>query len=49
MPVQLSGVIITLNEEKHIQACIESLLPVVDEIVVIDSLSTDKTKEICGQ
>ncbi|MFK7899665.1 MAG: glycosyltransferase family 2 protein, partial [Cyclobacteriaceae bacterium] len=45
--VQLSGVIITYNEEKHIKACIESMLPVVDEIIVIDSFSTDNTKEIC--
>ncbi len=44
--IQLSAAIITYNEEKNIQRCIESLLPVVDEIVIIDSLSNDKTVEI---
>lgn len=45
--IQLSAAIITLNEEKNIARCITSLLPVVDEILVVDSFSTDKTKEIC--
>lgn len=44
--IKLSAAIITYNEENNIQRCIESLLPVVDEIVVVDSLSTDKTVEI---
>lgn len=43
----ISAVIITFNEERNIARCIESLLPVADEIVVVDSLSTDKTREIC--
>lgn len=29
--------------------CLQSLLPVVDEIIVIDSFSTDKTQQICKQ
>ena len=45
--IKLSAVIITLNEEKNIARCIESLLEVADEILVVDSLSTDKTREIC--
>ncbi|TYA53882.1 glycosyltransferase family 2 protein [Formosa maritima] len=45
--IKLSGVIITFNEERNIENCIQSLLPVVDEIVVIDSFSTDSTKSIC--
>lgn len=45
--VQISGVIITFNEERNIAACIESMLPVVDEVLVVDSFSTDRTKEIC--
>ena len=44
---KLSGVIITFNEEKNIARCIDSLQGVVDEIVVVDSYSTDRTKEIC--
>ena len=47
--IKLSAVIITLNEEKNIRRCIESLKPVADEILVVDSLSTDKTKEICQE
>lgn len=43
----LSAVIITYNEERNIARCIESLLPVADEIVVVDSYSTDKTEQIC--
>ncbi len=39
--------IITLNEQNHIGRCIESVKDLADEIVVVDSFSTDKTKEIC--
>ncbi|MEW7280767.1 glycosyltransferase family 2 protein [Aquimarina sp. 2201CG1-2-11] len=45
--VKLSGVIITYNEEKKIERCLQSLINVTDEIVVVDSFSTDKTEEIC--
>jgi len=45
--IKLSGVIITYNEERYIEQCIKSLINVVDEIVVIDSFSTDNTKNIC--
>ncbi len=44
---KISAVIITLNEEEYIEECIQSLLPAVDEVVVVDSYSTDRTKEIC--
>jgi glycosyltransferase involved in cell wall biosynthesis len=47
MKIKLSGVIITYNEEKNIERCILSLLDITDEIVVIDSFSTDRTGEIC--
>ncbi|MBR9757136.1 MAG: glycosyltransferase family 2 protein [Algicola sp.] len=45
--IKLSGVIITFNEERNIERCLKSLLHVVDEIVVVDSFSTDRTKSIC--
>jgi glycosyltransferase involved in cell wall biosynthesis len=45
--VNLSVVIITFNEELNIERCIKSVRTVADEIVVIDSFSTDKTEEIC--
>lgn len=47
MTIKLSVVIITLNEEKNLERCINSVLEIADEIVVLDSFSTDKTEEIC--
>jgi len=47
--VKLSAVIITYNEEKKIERCLSSLVGVVDEIVIVDSFSTDRTEEICNQ
>ena len=44
--VKLSAVIITFNEERNISRCLDSLQGVVDEMVVVDSFSTDKTKSI---
>lgn len=43
---KISAVIITLNEERNIERCIKSLLNVADEIVIVDSGSTDRTIEI---
>lgn len=45
--IQLSVTIITFNEEKNISRCIDSVKDIADEILVVDSFSTDKTKEIC--
>ncbi len=45
--VKISGVIITYNEEEHLEKCLSSLIDVADEILVVDSYSTDRTKEIC--
>src|SRR4051812_42500152 len=42
---QVSAIITTLNEEQHIAECIESLLW-CDEILIVDSFSTDATPEI---
>ena len=42
----ITGTIITYNEEDHIEACIASLRRVCDEVVVVDSLSTDRTCEL---
>jgi glycosyltransferase involved in cell wall biosynthesis len=43
----LSVVIITFNEERNIRRCIESVQGIADEIVVVDSFSTDSTETIC--
>lgn len=45
--IPLSVVIITYNEEKNISRCIESVEKIADEILIVDSFSTDSTKEIC--
>ncbi len=44
----ISACIITLNEEPRIRDCLESL-KWVDEIIVVDSFSTDKTVNICKE
>lgn len=44
---QLSALILTLNEADRVVPCLESLRGWVDEIVVLDSGSTDDTVEIC--
>lgn len=45
--IKLSAVIITFNEEEHLEKCLQSLVDVADEIVVVDSYSTDYTRAIC--
>jgi glycosyltransferase involved in cell wall biosynthesis len=45
--IKLSGVVITLNEEDNIGRCIDSLKQVTEDIIVVDSFSTDRTEEIC--
>lgn len=42
----ISAVIITFNEEKNLKRCLESLGDLCDEILIVDSFSTDKTEEI---
>lgn len=42
----ITGIIITLNEEKNIKDCILSLQQICNEIIVVDSESKDKTREI---
>lgn len=45
--LSISAVILTLNEEKNIERCIRSLTGIADEVIVVDSFSTDRTEEIC--
>lgn len=46
---KISACIISYNEEAKIEDCLKSLLPVADEIIVVDSLSTDRTREIAAK
>lgn len=43
----LSIALIAKNEEEVIGRCLESIKDLADEIVVVDTGSTDRTKEIC--
>lgn len=42
----LSLCMITKNEEKNIKACLDSMVNIADEIIIVDTGSTDKTIEI---
>lgn len=46
MKIPISAVIITFNEERNIAKCLSSLQGIADEIVVVDSYSTDNTAEL---
>ncbi|PWH85562.1 glycosyltransferase family 2 protein [Brumimicrobium oceani] len=47
MEHKITSTIITFNEERNIARCIDALIPISDEIIVLDSFSTDRTIEIC--
>jgi glycosyltransferase involved in cell wall biosynthesis len=44
---KISAVIITKNEERNIERCLDSVFDIAEDIVVLDSFSTDRTEEIC--
>ena len=44
--MEISAVLIAFNEERNIEAALQSLEGVADEIVVVDSHSTDRTVKI---
>ncbi|BDM62773.1 glycosyl transferase family 2 [Shewanella sp. NFH-SH190041] len=43
----LSVILITKNEADRVATCLESVKQIADEIIVLDSGSTDKTVDIC--
>ena len=47
--MKISATIVTLNEERNIARAMGSLKPCVDEIVVVDSGSSDRTREIAEE
>ena len=49
MEIKLSVAVITFNEEKNIARCLDSVKNIADEILVVDSYSTDRTEEICKE
>ncbi|MDO8656556.1 MAG: tetratricopeptide repeat protein, partial [Nanoarchaeota archaeon] len=48
-PPTLSVAMIVKDEEKNLAQCLSSIQDLVDEIVIVDTGSTDKTKEIAAQ
>ncbi len=44
--MNLTVIILTFNEERHLERCIESLQGIANEIVIADCYSTDRTLEI---
>ncbi|HQV00952.1 MAG: glycosyltransferase family 2 protein [Bacteroidia bacterium] len=44
---QISVTVITFNEERNIGRCLQSVIDIADDIVVLDSGSTDNTIAIC--
>ena len=47
--LSLSVCMIVKNEEKNVTDCLESIKNVADEIIVVDTGSIDKTKEVVGK
>jgi len=45
----ITAIILTYNEELHIARCIKSIENAVDDIVIVDCYSSDKTVEIVSQ
>jgi len=48
MPVPLSAYVLTKNSERQIRSVLEAVSQVADDIVVLDSGSTDQTEQICA-
>ena len=46
---KISAVIISFNEERDIGRCLESVMDIVDEVLVLDSFSNDLTEKICRE
>ena len=47
--LDISVIILTYNEEKHIRRCIENVISFAKEVFIIDSFSTDRTLEIARE
>lgn len=47
--ITISLCMIVKNEEKVLKRCLDSLAPYMDEIIIVDTGSTDATKEIAAQ
>lgn len=44
--MEITAIILTHNEQIHIERCVRSVIPVTSKIFIVDSFSTDRTVEI---
>ena len=44
--MKISACILTKNEEENIERCLQNIAPYMDEIVIVDGFSEDRTVEI---
>jgi len=49
MKLPITAIVLTFNEEKNIVECLESVKDLCDEIIIVDSGSSDRTLEIAKQ
>ena len=47
--LDLTVIILTLNEELHIKRCLDNISPIAKKVIVIDCLSIDRTQDICQE
>ena len=47
--MKISVIILTFNEEIHLQRCLDSAKAISDDIHVVDSFSSDQTSEIAKE
>ena len=45
----ITAIIMTYNEERNLRACLESVHEYIDDIIIVDSFSNDKTEEIARE
>jgi glycosyltransferase involved in cell wall biosynthesis len=45
----ITAIIMTYNEERNLTACLESIKDYIDDIIIVDSFSNDKTEEIASR
>ena len=47
--IRISLCMIVKNEERVLERCLSSVCDLMDEIIIVDTGSTDRTKEIAGK
>lgn len=47
--IPVTAIVMTYNEEINLPACLASIAEYVDDIIVVDSYSTDKTLDLAGE